>query len=251
MYSLTPVQIFLYIEKSFLMFSNIKDMILQRRNGSNQLQWEYILENCNIRDKERFEKGFKNANGYYKNISNDLADTAVAALVNHEIEDEKRFENTISQSGSHKGWFANCLFSVVYQHTTVTNKVINKIAFAFKLNLKQYDELFHGAENSVFLPYDLRSSITRFSLHYGKSFEENEALYEENKHLFDTPLSDDRFYDNAAMVDKMNDFFQTHKNTEDEKTLNLEFIEFLKQNGVSNKHDIKLHELRVKKLRNI
>lgn len=46
MYSLTPVQIFLYIEKSFPMFSNIKDMLLQRRNGSDQLQCSLIRIAC-------------------------------------------------------------------------------------------------------------------------------------------------------------------------------------------------------------
>lgn len=249
MYSLSPVQRFGYIEKTFPLFSGLKKLLLKERPSSGQLQWQYIAEHCplgNKISKEQFIESFEKANGYYKNLSNDLTATAVAALVNHEIAKEKRFENTISQEKRRKGWFPDGMFRVPYQHT-VSKEVIYIISFAFKLNLQQFDELFRSSVNSVFMPYDPKSAIVRFSLNYGKSYETEEKLYEDNEHIFDIPLSGDTSYDNSAMLGKMNNFFQSHTNSEDEQALSREFIDFLVANGVTNKHDILLNELREKK----
>lgn len=135
--SLNELQMFEYVSNTFPLFSYLKRKLMELRPGTNKKQWEFILDKSNHLSKKLYEKF--NSISHYREIDDDTCAKMIANIV--KIMTNKRFDNMISMSNQHKGWYPNGLDELPVQTHDIKQKYLFLIAYSLKLDITKYIEL--------------------------------------------------------------------------------------------------------------
>ncbi|MDE5763623.1 MAG: hypothetical protein K2I00_01480 [Ruminococcus sp.] len=226
---LNEYKTFQYVTQTFPLMSFLKRQLLETRPGTNIPQWQFIAENCFIKENitEQIKEYFSTV-ANYKEISDRKCAQIVSALVKSLT--GKRFDTTISQQKQGRGWYPNGLDELPEKFFNVNPEHLFLIAYSFKMNIDQYDEMLIR-NGDVYDCFCYEENMLRFLLVYIKNINEYNAfkqIIEQNREHFQE--SSDEFTP-EQVARKINNFFCSRRR-DDIKSLCIDFMKLLKRLGV-------------------
>lgn len=210
-------ELYTYIENTFPLWSALKRLLLEKRRGTNKLQWEYIETKYH---KKGYSDIFSNVSNY-KMLYNYDAANAISTLTDHETIDNQ-FMNTI------RGWFRDKDLRNTPMHHEVSSEVLYRLAYAFNITTDEFDKLCTGSVNGVWNPYDFSENLYRFGLNFRLPYKYIANKAEENKDITKTDMP---LYSPDETITQIERFFDEHEEFESSEELTDEYISFLSRIG--------------------
>lgn len=159
-----------FVNSTSPLFSKLKRLLItERENG--EAHCNYSWENA---EKHKFTKADKDGSEWeglqnavevqnHNLIDNDLAAKLIANLVNKET-NLNQAENLI------KKWFEGGSFICSPGQHSQTLDTLFRLAYAFRLDLRQFDDLCESAADSFWDALDAAQDMLRFGLHFKISY---------------------------------------------------------------------------------
>lgn len=209
-------QYFEYITQNFPLMSFLKKELLERRPGTNVLQWEFINDKCHCNIKSDF---LKISN--YKQISDRLCAKAISNLVKEMT--NKRFDQIFAQKG--RGFFPDGYDNLPLRLHNMKLYHVFLIAYSLKLSDLKYKEMLYANESE----YDclcFEENMCRFAVVKGWNNTEIMKIINENKGSF----TESKEYNSEFVAKKIDYFLNKYEGNTD--SIIDEFLKLMKSLGV-------------------
>ena len=223
---------YIYVQKTFPLWSKLKRRMLENRPDENMKQWEYAAQCCRqSAKKNEILNYFKNIIDYH-DINNQLAKDAICRLVDDATEKRDSFRSTID------GWFEDKNKLTQLKNTKIEKETLLKIAYGLALTPKLMDDFGCGVITDKRDPFNFEDNMYRFGLNYKINYTNIKDIiskYQNQIKLTTRKIKTKSFLSEYyKAIEKFDNFFDDHKNIVEFQTILDDYLKLIEEIGRYN-----------------